>query len=898
MLLGRDQERRALDGLLAAARNGQSGVLALVGEPGIGKSALLEDAVARADGMRVVRARGVESEAQVPFAGLLELLRPMLGALDRIPKPQAAALEAALALRPSGAQDRFAVGAATLSLITAIAEDAPVLVAVDDLQWFDASSGDALLFAIRRLVADPVAVLLATRADEPSLLDGAGLPELRLEGISRDAAGALLTGVAPDAADRIYTATGGNPLALLELEDGADLVAPEIPVPVPTSIASAFGRRLASLSPPTRTALLLASASGTGDVAVLARAGLDVAQLDQAAEAGLVTLRGGVLEFRHPLVRSVVYAAATPEERRCAHRALAQALPDRDADRRAWHLAEATLGPDDGVAAALEQAGRRASERTAFAAAGAAFERAARLTLDDARRGTLLRRAAEQSWLGGSVERARTLLGEAGLLVDDQGVDALRGRVAIARGEVSTGIELLRSAAERARPHDAVLMLAEAAEACLSAGAAREMLSVAERATELAQVSADGQAPFFAAAARGAARFLNGLDGGADLRRAIELFEGSASDDAPATLTWAATASMFLREADTGRELVDRAIDAARDQSAIGVLPRLLVRLARDESVTERWPEAQAHFHDGIRLAREVGANTDLAAGLAGLAWLDARRGRERDCRLNVAEARALCISLGLGFYELWTYAALADLELALGNTGAAIEQLEARHSRVDEIGIDDVDLSPEPELVDAYLRVGRTDDAVRAAAAHDERARRKGQPWALARAARTWGLLADEFEPHFEEALELHAQTPDTFERARTLLAYGARLRRVRKKVRARERLREAIEAFDRLGPTPWAELAGAELAATGETARRRDPSTLGDLTPQELQIALLLAQGRTTREAAAALFLSPKTIEYHLRSIYRKLGVNSRDALALVFEKQLSNLMTEPAG
>jgi DNA-binding CsgD family transcriptional regulator len=884
VLVGRDRERRQLEQMLATARSGRSGVLAIVGEAGIGKTTLLEAAAAAGGGMRILRARGIESEGQVPFGGLLELLRPALGAVERVPRPQAAALEGAFALRPARARDRFAVGAATLSLLAAFAEEGPVLALVDDAHWLDEPSAEALLFAVRRLLADPIAVVLAVRDGHPSLLDGADVPTLRLEGLDREAAGRLLGGVSVAAADRLFGETGGNPLALVELAPDAERVAgapPEHPLPISTSIARAFLRRTTALPEETRRALLLAATSHDGDLAVLARGGLAVGDLAAAEEAGLVRIGGGAVEFRHPLARSSVYAEAPPDERRAAHRALAAALPDRDLDRRAWHLASAATGPDRAASSALEGAARRARERAGYAVAASGFEHAARLEPEDARRGDLLYEAAEAAWLAGRPEQARALLDEAARRSSRPQVDSLRGEIATRRGPVLEGYELLVSAAARAEPADAVLMLAEAADACFYSGDPERMLAAAERADALLHGDHDTPARFYAATARGAARVLAGLDGAADLRRAVALYHDGDFADDPRTLAWAAFAPLFLRDAESGRELIAHAIAVAREHAAVGALPRLLNRLARDEAMTDRWADARAHFHETIRLARETGQRTELAAALAGLSWLEARAGNEAARALG-EEGRVLCRELGVGFYELWTYTALGELELGLGRPVEAAEHLERHESRAAELGLADVDMSAAPELVEAYLRVGQTAAAEAAASGYERRARAKAQPWALARAARCRGLLADEFEEPFEEALRLHAQTPDTFESARTRLAYGARLRRARQRVRAREQLRAAHEAFERLGPSPWVEVAAAELAATGETARRRDGSMLADLTPQELQIARLLTGGKTTREAAAALFLSPKTIEYHLRSVYRKLGLNSREALA----------------
>ena len=469
MLLGRDRERQELDAALAAARLSRSSVLVVAGEPGIGKTTLLEHAneQALASGMHVLRARGIESEARVPFAGLLELLRPALGALDRIPAPQRAALEGALALRPASAQDRFAVGAASLNLLAAHAEDAPVAVLVDDAHWLDGSSADALLFAMRRLVADPIAVVVAVRDDERSFVEGAQLRTLVLRGLDREAAAAL---VGDAAVDRLYAATAGNPLALLELAPEASRLAElpiDTPAPIQGSVVRGFVRRAEALPERTRGALLVAAASDTGDLASLERAhpgSLD--DLLPAEADGLVALRDGRVDFRHALARSAVYGAASAAERRAAHRALADALPDRDADRRAWHLALATVGPDDAASSALEQAGGRAYERSAYAVATAAYERAATLSLAPAE---LLYRAADAAWLAGQPDRALALLDDAERheLDDDLAVrvEHLRGQITARRGPVHEARSILAGVAERAAELDverAVLIYAEA----------------------------------------------------------------------------------------------------------------------------------------------------------------------------------------------------------------------------------------------------------------------------------------------------------------------------------------------------------------------------------------------------------------------------------------------------
>jgi DNA-binding CsgD family transcriptional regulator len=911
MLLGRDREQRALVRLLCDARAGGSGVLAIVGEAGIGKSALLAYAGEQAAGMSVLRARGVQSEAHIPFGGLFELLRPALSWISQIPAPQAEALEGALALRPAAAPGRFAVGAATLSLLAAFAEKEPVAVLVDDAQWLDGSSADALLFAVRRLVADPVAVVLAVRQGEPSLLDGADLPVLRLGGLDRGSAAELLRrqGGEPlgaELAGRLHRETGGNPLALLELGAERQRLAglpPGAPLAAGTSVARVYVRRLRALPRRTRDVLALAAAVDGGEVAVLARAvpvlGLGLSDLVPAEAAGLITVRDSRVEFRHPLARSAVYGDAPAGRRRELHRVLAGVLPDAEADRRAWHLALASFGPDDAACSALEQAGQRAYQRSAYEVSSRAFERAAGLAPDEARRGRLLYAAADAAWLGGLADRAVALLDQAARPVPAAdlavAIDHLRGIIAARRGPISTAQEILLAAAERAAPVDperAVAMLAEVVGASIYAGDAATGRLAAKRAASFLPPDADGRTTYLALLAQGTSLIFAGEaePGAPAIRAAVEILERSDElRDDPRLLAWAAVGVLFLREAQVGRALASRAQAEARRMSVVSVLSAVLGLVAIDQAATDRWAEAQAGFHEAIALARETGQLTDLSLALARLALLEARQGRSEQSRLRADEALGLSRERGLGMSEVWAITALGELELTLGRVGVALARFEELRAVLRSRGIGDPDLLPAPELVEIYLRLGRVSEAAEVAGEFTRDAEAKAQPWALARAARCRALLAAEGEsgPHFETALVLHGQTPDAFETGRTHLAYGARLRRERQRVRAREQLRAAVEVFDRLGAEPWSEMARAELAATGETARRRDVTTLNDLTPQELQIALSLAEGRTTRETAAALFLSPKTIEYHLRSVYRKLSVGSRSELKAAMDQ-----------
>ncbi len=908
--MGRQRELARIGQLLDNARAGQSSVLALVGEPGIGKSALLEQASEQAVGMRVLRARGVQSEAHIPFAGLADLLRPALVLLDRLPGPQAEALEGALALIPSRSQDRFAIGSATLSLLVAYADAGPVMVAVDDAHWIDGSSADALAFAFRRLLADPVAVLITVRAGEASPLTATALEEMELAGLDLAGVSELVTSVAGPVPSRLLTrlhsGTGGNPLALVEAARQVDLLrrySPlDTPLPLPTSVSQIYLDRIRSLPYRTAAVLLLAAASDLTDLALLARAagalGANVSDLAAAEDARLVSIGDGAVEFAHPLVRSAVYNDASPDRRRKAHRALASALADREADRRAWHLALASLGPDQLACTALQQAGERALDRNAYEVAARAFERCSQLADSDSSRAELLYRAARCAWDAGQPVRATELIDEAQGFPGDEPISIalqhLQGQIAGRRGPVAVGLAHLLSAAQRSAaisPDTAVAIFAEATNVAFYAGDAQTMLKAAEAVKSLRGRVVSERAAFFAAMAEGMAYTFSGQTRtGADmLRIATDIAARVVAPDDPDWEAWTALCNLWTREGGSRRRMLERDTELARSRTALGTLLYLLSYVAIDHAATERWAEAEAGFHQVIDLARETGQHTDLSAALGRLAWLEARQGRETECRGHAQESLSIAGDLGLRLCEIWAHAALGEMHLAQGRIAQAVKHFTTQQSLLARCAIADVDLSPAPELVELQLRTGATAEAAALAAAYQPQATEKGRPWALARAARASGLLApdSEMQPLFEQALAAHSQTTDSFETARTQLAYGSRLRRSRQRIRAREQLRAAVETFDRLGAQPWAASARAELAATGEKARRRNMPSHDALTPQELQIAISLSAGRTTREAASALFLSPKTIEYHLRNVYRKLDCCNREELAAALTK-----------
>ncbi len=916
MLVGRDSERHRIARLVSGARVGESSALVLTGEAGIGKTSLLEQAVELAEGMTVLRAAGSVTERDVPFAGLHQLLLPVAPTIDGLGTPHASVLHVALGLRPGGGGDRFAVGAACLALLTRLAERRAVLLVVDDVHLWDRASVEALAFVGRRLLADQIGLLAASRdTDGSPALDGA-LPQLRLGGLSLESVTHLLSRRGPPLVDeelarRVHAATAGNPLAVVELAGlpGTLLASPQAQLPVPEVLTEVFGRRAGELPAVSRVATLVA-ALGEGDLALVERAldeldrhgstgdsdaagaGATVADLLAAESAGLVVLTPGRVDFRHPLTRASVYAAAPPALRRAAHLAVARALPDADRERRTWHRCEAAAGPDDAVALALEELSRGALERGAPAVAATALEKAAWLSTDGSDRAVRFLAAGRAAWLAGQGTRADGLLGRAdGPAAPDglrEQVQGLRGTIALRAGSLEQARDLLVGAADAvqgADPDAATLALADAVSACFYLADARGGLAVADRLEVLYPRCVETENRVRGRLGVGIARVLAGRGGTDDIRAAVDhLATGPEPGDDQVRPAWTVVGPLFLRESDTGVSLVRHAVEGSRERRALMTLPNLLFHTARHDATSDRWRDAAAAYAEGVALARETGQTTDLTMCLAGLAWLEARTGRATDCRGHAEEALTLARRDHVHLGRLWATFALGDLELGAGRAEAALTHYDALHDLLVEHGVLDVDLSPGPERTEALLHLGRGPEARAIALEHDVRAREKSQPWALARAHRALALTATgaETDTGFARALGYHAGSPDSFELARTRLCLGEVLRRGRRRVEARGPLREALGTFERLGAAPWADVAAVELAATGETARRQDAVGLDRLTAQERQIAQMLAGGRTTRETAAALFLSPKTVEYHLRHVYTKLDLSSRAELS----------------
>ncbi len=900
MLVGRGPEQRAIEALAAGARLGRSGVLLLVGDAGVGKTALLDATATAVGDMQLCRITGAEAERDLAFGGISQLVGSATHELDRLPPPQALALGIALGRHTGTDVDRLAIGAGTLAILSDRAGVRPLAVLVDDAQWLDHASAQALTFAARRLLVDPILLLVAIRAGEESPLLHAGLPHRELAGLEAADARTLLaartgTPVPMLQTERLVRATSGNPLALLELADdpvGIDGLGPEDPVALRAALARAFLVRVERLPEPTQAALLVA-ACASGDPLVVAEAcralGVDPVALRDAADAGLIR-QASTLEFQHPLVRAALVGAAAPDRLRAVHAALARASA-ADADRQAWHLAAAAGGPDDAVAAAMGEVADRARARAAHDVAASALERAAQLSTDAPVRAARLVAAAESAWLAGQRERALALLRRfdgAGGAEQVARAGHLLGTIAARTGSVEEAIVRFTRAAEavEARLPDAAIELwadtVNAAFLRADTGALRAVGTALER---LVPRAVSPRARVLGDLAAGMAMTLTGEDGAVRIRRSLEHLVTSDTLHAdPLRAEWLVLGPLYLREEGAFRHLVHQALAETREAAALGELAHLLRLVALDDATTARWTRADAEYCESIALARELGQSSDLALGLAGLAWLEARMGRERACREHAREAIRLSDEHGIVIGRVWSYLALGQLELGAGRPEPALESFDAVDALLRASGVHDIDLHPGSERVEALVRLGRSEQARGIALEHHRLCLANGQPWALARAERALGMVAadDEADAHFEAAAALHATTPDRFEAARTALAHGASLRRRRRRRDARGLLHGALAAFDALGAAHLAGQAAVELAATGEAPQRRGASRLAVLTGQERQIAELLAAGRSTRQAAAALFLSPKTVEYHLRHIYTKLAVRSRVELA----------------
>jgi DNA-binding CsgD family transcriptional regulator len=903
VLLGRERECAWLAEMLDDVQNGQSRALVLRGDPGIGKTALLEYATERAEGFRILRAVGIESESKLAFSGLHQLLLPVLGELDQVPEAAAEALSRSLALAAPGEVNPFLAYAAVLQLLAAAAEREPILAVVDDAHWLDPASAEAITFVARRLEAESVALLFAVREGEATRLDTRGIPDLRVEGLSAEAAHELLSGtdggaIAAGVAGRLVDATTGNPLALLEIPrtlSDAQRYGKEAlddPIAVGESVERAFLSRARSLSPEAGEALLVAAASDTGDLAAIARAcGGSAAPLDEAEVAGLVKARGGELSFRHPLVRSAVYSAATAGARREAHLALAEAFGAEDADRRAWHLAAATVGPDDEVAAALEDAADRARDRGGAGAEARLLERSATLTRDAGLRASRLARAGWAAFSAGWSDESLALVEQGLELAQDPLTradlyDAL-GFLSWSKASYGEHYETFIAEAESVQDVDplraARLLWHASGELSLRSEIDRHRQLV-ERTWSLVDGGDDEQISYGLTARAWQAVLDGQLSEGIDLaRRGAAIVEAREELTVGGLLIDFAECLTALEQYEVARRLLEQALPVYRDRGELVALIAALSVLADLELHRGRLERASAAATEALERARELDLTRHVAWALVGLAGIEAVLGRVDDCRAHVAEAIATRAPADT-VVEAHALDAIGRLELGAGRAQESIPCFE----RVRELAGSAAGATPllrwRPDLIEAYVRTKRLPEAAAELAAFERLEDTGLGPWATATLARSRALLANEgsLDDAFAEALSSCTDSVSPFERARTELVYGERLRRAGRRLDSRAQLRASLDEFERLGASSWAERAREELRASGETVRKRDPALVDELTPRELEIALQVADGGTNKEVAARLFLSPKTVELHLGRVYRKLGIRSRTELA----------------
>jgi DNA-binding CsgD family transcriptional regulator len=901
MLHARQEECAVLDGLLEGARAGQSGVLLVRGEAGVGKTVLLEYAVESASDLAVLRAAGAESEMELAFAALHQLCAPMLDRLDRLPGPQRDALETTFGLSAGAAPDRFLVGLATLSLLSEVADERPLLCVIDDAQWLDRASAQALAFVARRLQAESVVMLFATREPSGEL---AGLPELVVGGLRHADARKLLASVIPGrlderVADQLVSETQGNPLALLELPRGLSSaqLAGGFGLPGALSlegrIEESFQQRLEALPEDTQRLLLVAAAEPGGDPTLVSRAAerlsITSTAVEAAESAGLIEIDRSV-RFRHPLVRSAVYRAATTQQRLRVHRALADATDARvDPDRRAWHLAQATARPDEDVAAELERAAGRAQARGGLAAAAAFLERAAALTPERALRARRALAAAQTKFEAGALDDALALLAtaEPGALGDLERarVELLRAQIAFASRRGSDAPPLLLKAARQLEAVDSELARATYLEA-LSAARFAGPLGRGAGVVEVSEAALAGPQP--PQPPRPPDLLLQGLavlftegyaTGPPILKEALRAFRRETVLP-PREARWlplACQAAADVWDDVTWRLLATREVERARNRGALTAMPLVLSTLSYIHAISGELAAAEALL-DEIKAATEA---TGIASHRYVAIWIAALRGREGELSELIEITTSEAVSRGEGFAVAIAAQVTAVLNNGLGRYDVA---LAAVREAVDvelfsEMG------SPRAvaELIEAAVRCGEHDLAERALERLTVTTQASGTDWALGVEARSRALLADAdaADSVYQEAIERLGRTRLRLQLARGHLVYGEWLRRERRRLDAREQLRTALEMFTSMGTEAFASRAERELLATGERVRKRSVETREELTAQEAQVRRLAGDGLSNAEIGARLFISRHTVAYHLRKVFSKLDITSRSQL-----------------
>lgn len=898
MLHGRQTEQSIIGELL----EGRSGALVVRGEAGIGKSALLEYAAAKARA-QVLRATGVESESDLPFAALHMLLRPVLDHVEALPPQQAEALRGALGLGGATRGDRFLVGLATLSLLVELSVAGPVVCLVDDAQWLDGESADALLFAVRRLHAEPVAVLFGARESDGTF-PARGLRELRLGELDAEAAHRLLAEQAvdlpPAVRDQLVAEARGNPLALVELprmltaeQRRGDLVPLSFSlgtaVPVTDRVLTGFRDRIAALPAATRSCLLVAALDDRAELGVLARAvsllGASLIDFAGAERAGLVRVGSGGVAFRHPLVRSAVLLACDIAARMAAHRALAETVDD---DRRAWHLAAVTLQPDEEVAGKLECLALRARQRGGQAAVSAAYARAADLSADPAEAARRWTAAAQAAAEAGLWERARELVDRARRLAEEATpavavlavLAQVRAKLEIEAGRPLEGVRLLHEGAEVVGDMTAKLSLLSLAGFYTWASATHpDQVALARRTEELCP-DGDGLATVVRTFNHAFRLILEG-----DAVTTLTYPMPDLSDDIPFEVRFILAYQASVR-ADLDGMLDDAAwlVEGCRAEGRLGRMPQAMTIFSIAQLISGHHRSARATVAAGLALSSDVG-QPQWSSYLMGVhAWLSAVAGAEEECTAMAEQAIREADHRRWMPGAYWAAYARLMLDLGAGRYEAVLERIEqaatgpTRHAFLWRYAW--------PDYVEAAARVGTPQRATEPLRRYAEWAEATGQARPLAILHRLHALVAPDTAAAglYEQALALHAEGEQPFDEARTRLVYGEWLRRHKRRAEARTQLQAAMDAFDRLGAALWSARAAAELRATGlslpDSGRAEDP--LAVLTPQELQVVRLAVTGASNREIGAQLFLSPRTVASHLYKAFPKLGVSSRAELA----------------
>ena len=906
LLIGRRAETAQLDRLLADVRSGTSAAVVVRGDAGVGKTALLDYVLGQAAGCRVVRSAGVESEMELPFAGLHQLCAPFLDHLERLPQPQREALTTAFGLRPGAPPDRFILGLAALTLLADIAEAQPLICLVDDGQWLDRASAQVLGFVARRLAEESVVIVFALRepADIP---DFASLPELTVEPLEEPDARTVLVHAITGSIDepvreRILAEAAGNPLALLELPRGWSPAAfaggfglPD-GVSVSAKVEESFRRRLSPLPHETKRLLLVAAAEPIGDPALLlaaaAQFGISAEAAEPATTSGLLEIKSQV-RFRHPLVRAVVYKEASAADRRLVHAALAQATdPVQEPDRRAWHLAAACAGPDEEAAFELERSAGRAQARGGVAAAAAFLQRAVELTPDPATRAERALAAAQATFLAGDFEAVHRLLATA----EAYPLDGLhRGRAALLRGQVAAVLgygndapPLLLDAARQLESFDpelargAYLTAYGAGMAAAHLGDAGVFLEICRSAENFH--SAQGTQAPLDLLLEGLARMHT--DGRAV---AIPIFQrvASALAQLPAgdVVRWGWTtpvASHVMWDSDAATAINERQARMVGEAGALAELPLFLSALALEKMWNGDAADAGALITEADSVAAITGSQLPPFAALR----LRSLQGREAEASALIGATVTMAEGVGAGLAVRVAQWAAAVLNNGLGRYDEAA-------SAARQVTASDIDPFPNmwclPELVEAAARIGDADLAREAVERLAEMTLPAGTDFALGLLARSRALLSDgaTAEGLYREAIDRLSRTQRRPELARAHLLYGESLRRQGRRIDAREQLRTALDLFVAIGMEAFAERARHELLATGETVRKRSVETQDQLTPQELQIARLASQGQTNSEIGAQLFLSRRTVEWHLRKVFDKLEIGSRRELATALRR-----------